>query len=66
MVLMVVRQGIRLTQRTATKSKFYSRFVVHNILQYYLGLGKTTLSQDRFPAIQLLARKHLQGWKATD
>jgi hypothetical protein len=31
---------MRLTQRNAANFIFYSRFAVHNILQYYFGTGE--------------------------
>ncbi len=47
------RRVIRPAWRTATNFMFYSKFAVHNIF-LYLRLGKTTYSQDRFLAIQVL------------
>jgi hypothetical protein len=43
-----LRQVIRPIQCTGTNVKFYSELAVHNNLQYYLGLGKTTKHQDQF------------------
>ncbi len=48
---------IRPTRRTATNFIFDGKFAVHNILQYFWGLGKTTYSQDRFLAMQVCYNK---------
>jgi hypothetical protein len=48
-----LRWVIRQTWCTVTNLLFYSKFGVHDILQYYFGTGKMANSQDRFPAIQV-------------
>jgi hypothetical protein len=49
---------IRLTQHTATNFIFYSRFAVHNILQYYFGTREDDIKPGSIPSDTITSIKY--------